>query len=129
MASLSDVNAIRRRYNRRPLRDDARLARAAQELAERIAATHRVSHEDFNGRLTRCGYPYAGAAENAALCGSIEAALDMWLRSGAHRINLLGVYQDAGLAIVPAGNGQYAFVLTLASPRPARTAPEKESTT
>jgi uncharacterized protein YkwD len=112
---LTACNAARQRNRLRALSASAALDQAAQELADRIARTGSLSHADFAGRLQRSGYRFRAVAENAALCGSPDEAVSMWLRSAGHRRNLLGGYVHAGCG-VRSGRRGTAFVLTVAVP-------------
>lgn len=123
---LHEVNTVRIvQAGREVLAQSSQLAQAAQELADHVAKTGRLSHWDFAGRLRRCGYRYSAAAENAARCQTEREAVDLWLGSPGHRKNMLGNYDDAGCGVARAKGGEYVFVLTLA--RPARQTPGRRS--
>ena len=106
-AIVEATNAARRRDGRFPLRENARLDRAAQIQADQLAATGLLEHE-LKGvafptpadRLKEAGYDWAAYGENIAE-GQHDArdVVASWMKSPAHRTNIL----DAGFTEIGVG--------------------------
>ena len=101
------MNGYRAERGLPPLRQDARLTRAAQDRMRDMADGGWWSHESPDGVspfvwLTARDYPFAFAGENLA-CGFETARLlvSSWMESRGHRENILGTqFDDCGIAII-----------------------------
>lgn len=107
---LERVNAARRSAGLPPLRRSPDLDRAAQEHARDLLARRYYDHHSPEGstplsRASAAGYTADLIAENLhQRTAPVEAVLDDWLRSPAHRRNLLDPGASdlgVGLAIGP----------------------------
>jgi uncharacterized protein YkwD len=101
---LSGHNLERARTGLPPLRVDARLSRAAQAHAERMAALDRLDHFlDGLGpeaRIVGAGYNPAGYSENIAAGQEVaREVLATWLESPIHRTSVLGAHLDVGFGM------------------------------
>ena len=119
---LSAVNKFRVDHDKRPLRLDSRLTRAAESQAHYSARTGLLDHTghlglDLEKRLDGVDYRWSHAGENLA-AGQRDAAevIDHWSESPSHRRVLLGeAYWEAGVATVKSGDGTYYWVLITAT--------------
>lgn len=100
------INRRRTEAGLLPLKIDARLVAAAREHAEDMARGARFGHTGSDGtqpadRVAREGYRYQEVGENvAAGIPSAEEVVKDWMGSEAHRHNILGGYEDTGIAYV-----------------------------
>lgn len=103
---ISVTNAIRQQHGLEPLHPQYQLMRAAEAKANAMIAANTWAHNtpsqtpwDF---IDSEGYTYLIAGENLAKgYSSAEAVVDAWLKSPAHRENLLhSEYTDTGIAVV-----------------------------
>ena len=98
---LVAVNATRRKYGLPAFRSDRRLQSAAQRHADLMARTGNYGHEfgpgtKFPTRLQAVGFD-GSAGENLGVgYGSVEDAIDGWLKSPKHRTILLRRNYDLG---------------------------------
>lgn len=103
---LVRLNTIRRQAGLHPARRDTRLESAAQGHAVDLLVRSDYRHESRDGanqgaRAVAAGYATARVAENLYEdVYSVDEALDGWLRSPAHRRNLLNpACTDLGLGV------------------------------
>jgi uncharacterized protein YkwD len=119
-AVLAEMNAYRQERGLPPLAFDARLGAAAQDRLRDMFEQGYFDHTAPDGTspfaaVRRRGYRYAAVAENLA-AGQRDAreVVEQWMRSRGHRANILGDYEDAGIAIAagsPTGRTRgYTFV-------------------
>ncbi|MFB0629327.1 CAP domain-containing protein [Streptomyces sp. AB3(2024)] len=114
---LSLVNAERAKEGCEPLKEDARLMRAAQAHADDMAANHLTAHTGSDGssdlqRMERAGYSPAGpSSENVSGPGhhSSKSHVDGWMASSrGHRAAILNcTYKETGIGT----SGEYAVQL------------------
>jgi uncharacterized protein YkwD len=110
---LVEVNALRRRHGLAPLRTNARLRAAAETHSEAMAVHGFFSHDSRDGssfwkRVERFyasrSYRYWAVGENLLWSSpdvDPQEALEMWLKSPAHRKVLLTPrWREIGLAAV-----------------------------
>lgn len=88
-----------------PLKLDARLSQAALGHSRDMARRGSISHAGTDGstpadRATRAGYTWRNVAENVAAGQTTpDEALQTWLQSPGHCVNLMGPrYADMGIA-------------------------------
>ena len=90
---LTAMNEVRLANGLLPLREDARLGRAARAHSYRMLRTGTFAHGAFNARIRRTGIHAKRVGENLAWAqaqlGSARTILRMWLASPEHRANLL----------------------------------------
>jgi uncharacterized protein YkwD len=111
------TNAERAKVGCPALTVDVRLASAAQEHSQDMAAHNYFDHNSLDGRtaferITDAGYPYTAAAENIA-AGQQSAAAVMagWMGSTGHRANILNCsLTQIGIGYVTGGS--YGFYWT-----------------
>ncbi|WP_242888874.1 CAP domain-containing protein [Actinomadura litoris] len=92
VASLT--NAERAKAGCKPLRVDARLARAARRHSADMAARNYFDHTSRNGdspwkRMEDAGYPSPGAENIAKGYATAAAVVAGWMKSPGHRANIL----------------------------------------
>jgi len=129
-AVLREINAFRASHGLRPLALDARLSRAATLHSQDMLAAGRMSHTGRDGsdpgaRIGRAGYRWRAYRENLGMgYMTVEEAVMGWVRSPAHRANLLAEdVTQAGIGFAGApgmmwGNVPRLFwTLVLATPR------------
>lgn len=103
-AALPLVNALRARNNLPPLAFNKAAAHAAADQAVRMAAHGLMEHNigigsNFAKRMKGMDVKLP-AAENIAMGqNSVERAVDAWINSHKHLVNMLGDYQGLGVAV------------------------------
>ena len=110
---LAGVNAVRAQRGLRPLRLSPALSRAADSHARDMAARGYFSHNSADGSAFwkrvqgfygSAGYRYWSVGENLLWASpelSSSGALQSWMESTAHRVNLLSPrWREIGLAAV-----------------------------
>ncbi len=104
---IAAMNVYRLRYGLPLLREDPRLAKAANERLSDMEDLEYWGHESPDGRspfvwLKPAGYDYQYAGENlAAGFETTELLVASWMESPGHRSNILSLlYEDCGVAVV-----------------------------
>ncbi|WP_373236363.1 CAP domain-containing protein [Cohaesibacter celericrescens] len=128
--ALSIINSYRRNNGLNALTLDSKLAAAAQEQADAMAAADKVSHsltrnQTLKKRLDRANYDAAIAAENiSAGYWTLAEAFSGWRDSKGHNANMLrkGVTQ-MGIATQFRGNAKYKVFWALVLAKPAEPRP------
>jgi uncharacterized protein YkwD len=126
-AVLIEMNRERKRRGLPALYMSRSLNAAAEDRLGDMFEQAYFAHEAPDGAspfvaLRRRGYPFLSAGENLA-SGQTSAAqvVEQWMRSPGHRANILGRFEDAGVAIAlgsPTGRGSgYTFVALYARRR------------
>jgi uncharacterized protein YkwD len=133
------MNAQRQRRGLRPLHRSIRLEAAAADRVRDMFAQRYFDHVAPDGTepfvwARQRGYSYAALGENLA-AGQRRAqdAVEQWMRSPGHRANIMGDFEDTGIAVAPGSptwrSDGYTFVvlygrerrgLTLGASEPAR---------
>ncbi|MCO6187176.1 CAP domain-containing protein [Rhizobium sp. L1K21] len=120
-AALPLVNALRAKNDLPPLRFDAAAARAAADQAVRMAAHGKMEHNigfgaDFAKRMKGMDVTLPAAENIATGQDSVDRAVDAWINSHKHLVNMLGNYKGLGVAVAQnsaSGNRPYwAMVLS-----------------
>jgi uncharacterized protein YkwD len=105
---------------------DTELREAAVRNAHDIVACGEFSHSacglPFPRRIADSGYAFRVAGENLAWAtganATVRAVLAGWLRSPAHRANLLNpAFREQGLAVLTGADGATVWVGQFATPR------------
>lgn len=111
-ATVCLVNRERRRHGLRPVRHNARLAKAATRHARDMVRRTYFAHTSLSGanfatRIHRTGYTRGKAwrlGENLGWGGGTSSTprsiVTAWMGSQSHRANVLGPYKEIGVAIV-----------------------------
>lgn len=112
---LNPANSAETHGKALPLKWDARLAQAALEHSEEMAARHYFSHVDPNGdtpveRVTRLGVQWRALGENIAKNFTVPAAEAAFMNepkfANNHRGNILNPrYNSIGVGIVRGADG------------------------
>ncbi|HUF17120.1 MAG TPA: CAP domain-containing protein [Thermoanaerobaculia bacterium] len=103
-AIVDEMNRYRRHGGQPPLRLNERLSLAAGDRVDDMFTKGYFNHVAPDGLqpfiwLPRRGYRYAAAGENLASgYQSAEALVRGWMSSPSHRANILGNYEEVGLA-------------------------------
>jgi hypothetical protein len=111
---LALTNRARAEHALGPLHWDPALAEAAQRHDRRMLGEPALSHrypgeEELTERAARAGARFSIVAENLAVAPTPAGLLEAWMRSPAHRANLLDPRLDAiGLGVLSYGNELYA---------------------
>ncbi|WP_101254912.1 CAP domain-containing protein [Streptomyces barkulensis] len=103
---LALVNRERAAAGCRPVTADARLARAAEDYSDTMAASGVLSHtgpdgSTMAGRVEAAGYAWSNLGENIAQ-GQPDAASVMkaWMNSPGHRANILNcAFEELGVGV------------------------------
>lgn len=112
---VAEMNRVRVQNGRPPLRVAVPLRRAARGQSRYLLAANLLTHDGPDGqpfwvRLVAAGYPRnSWMAENLAEApgcdaGAARRAVDMWMASPGHRVNLLGGrYRRVGAGVAADG--------------------------
>ncbi len=106
-AVIDSMNVYRRQAGLPPLREEARLVKAADDRIRDMEDLGYWGHESPDGRapfvwLRAEGYHYQYAGENlAAGFETNELLVSSWMESPGHRSNILSpLYTDCGVAVL-----------------------------
>ena len=119
---IDSHNKIRQEHNLQPLRFNQQLANAAQKHAQYMADTDRLSHYGKglsrpSDRVSKEGYSWQGVGENIAYGQlTVEEVMRDWMNSEGHRRNILGDYQDIGVAVAANKHGQLYWCVVFGKP-------------
>ncbi len=97
-------NRVRERAKLPPLTPSDPLTAAARVQALDMAEHAKMAHEGSDGsnpqqRMTRQGFKGRGSAENVAYgAQAVPEVIDLWLNSPPHKKNMLGDYDQIGVA-------------------------------
>lgn len=110
------INQYRQSRNLAPLTLDPRISERARIHSQNMASGRvPFSHEGFEQRVRAIGraIPYRQAAENVAYNKGYpdpgRQAVQGWIKSTGHRINIEGQYNLTGIGIVKNAKGEYYF--------------------
>ncbi|MAT67964.1 MAG: hypothetical protein CMJ58_00390 [Planctomycetaceae bacterium] len=128
-ANFQRLNEYRVSRGLRPVRFNRQLAAAAAFHGRRMVELRQFEHilsdgVELDERLDRHGYAYGAYAENLAVyIGPRRPAaslgrqwLDDWIASPGHHKNLVGDYEEVGIAVVVAGD-VYFGIQNFGTPR------------
>ncbi|MGI8755921.1 MAG: CAP domain-containing protein [Acidimicrobiales bacterium] len=102
---LNLVNRARSANQRAAVRGDDAAMGKAQAWTRHMARTGVLEHTGGGGRIDTSGLTgWCSAAENVSQGTNLQTVTDAFLRSPAHRANLLGNYDRAGMGVVRVGN-------------------------
>lgn len=104
---MVETNTVRQQFQLPSLRVNQQLMTAAEAKANDMFAHHYFSHQSPTGQdpwswLHQAGYTFTSAGENLAIdYVDADTVLHAWMKSPAHRANLLSEkFQDVGVAVV-----------------------------
>jgi uncharacterized protein YkwD len=124
-------NRARAKEKLPPLALDSKLTAAAKRHALDMAENDKMSHEGSDGtspqkRIEAAGYKGRATAENVAF-GSRTAAdvVQGWLDSPPHKKNMLGDYEDVGIAVARSDGGTPYWCVDFGKPWP-KVNPDKQ---
>jgi uncharacterized protein YkwD len=106
---ITAVNAVRAKWRRGPVKEDAKLSRVASEWSAVQAKNGTMGHNDLN--VLTAAWGATGECVAPPDYKTPEAAVAAWEKDGAHIVILLGKYTVAGVG----HTGNY-WTLDLASP-------------
>ncbi|WP_137129795.1 CAP domain-containing protein [Rhizobium sp. FY34] len=103
-AALPLVNALRARHGLSALGASGPTGRAAAEQAVRMAKANEMKHligfgDDFGDRMKRNSVALPAAENIASGQASVTEAVQAWIDSPKHLINMLGDYRAVGVAM------------------------------
>ena len=116
------TNAARAQAGQPALVVSRRLARAARlhsaNMAARGVMAHDLDGQSFSDRIRQTGYVSRTGAENVAASQTTpEEAVQSWLNSPGHRVNMLGgQFTQIGVGIATASNGAKYYTQVFATP-------------
>lgn len=119
-SGATSIAAIRSQAGLPPLKQDARLERAAAQQAGYMAGAGRMTHrvgwrKDFATRMRENGIEGAAAENVAHGAMSREKLFSMWMNSPGHRRNMLDRrFTRYGLASAEDAQGRKYWALVLA---------------
>jgi uncharacterized protein YkwD len=107
-----------------PLTVDPKLTEAARLHALDMAVHRTMSHEGSDGskpfeRVARAGYKYQGTGENLAMGQpDAETVVSDWMTSVKHRANILGDFNQVGMARATGPDGVPYWAVVFGRPWP-----------
>ncbi|HWE38740.1 MAG TPA: CAP domain-containing protein [Isosphaeraceae bacterium] len=114
-----------------PLTLEPKLTDAAKRHALDMAEHDTMSHEGSDGsnpqqRIEAAGYKGRGTGENVAFGARTPAAVVQgWMDSPPHKKNILGDYQDVGIAVAKSDDGTPYWCIDFGKPWP-KVNPDKQ---
>jgi len=121
---VEEHNREREKAKLGPLVANQLLTAAARQHAADMAEHDMMSHEGsdgskFNERIERQGYHGRRMAENVARAQrSVDAVMRAWMNSPHHRENILGPYDEIGVAVARSEDGVPFWCTTFGLSRP-----------
>lgn len=110
------INQYRQSRKLPPLTLDARISEQAKNHSQAMASGKvPFSHQGFDSRVSaiRRQIPYRAAAENVAFnqgyANPAQQAVEGWIKSQGHRINIEGQYNLTGIGVVKNAKNEYYF--------------------
>lgn len=110
------INQYRKSRKLPPLTLDARISAQAKIHSQNMASGKvPFSHNGFEQRVAviRRQIPYRAASENVAFNqgypNPAEQAVDGWIKSNGHRVNIEGQYNLTGIGVVKNAKNEYYF--------------------
>lgn len=110
------INQYRSSHNLPPLTLDPRISKVAKAHSQAMAnGKVAFGHAGFEQRTNTINriVPYRTAAENVGFnkgySNPAEQAVEGWIKSPGHRINIEGQYNLTGIGIVRNAKGEYYF--------------------
>ncbi len=110
------INQYRQSRQLPPLTLDARISAQAKIHSQNMAnGKVPFSHNGFEQRVSiiRRQIPYRAAAENVAFnqgySNPAEQAVDGWIKSDGHRVNIEGQYNLTGIGVFKNAKNEYYF--------------------
>jgi uncharacterized protein YkwD len=102
------INASRRSARKPAVTANEQAATKAQKWAAHMASTGKVEHTGGGSRVDTSGLPkWCAVGENVGMGTSIDNLHASWMRSSAHKANILGNYNRVGTGVVRKGNVVY----------------------
>lgn len=102
---LDFINWSRGTNGLHAVRGDSAVMAKAQAWSEHMARTGRLEHSGGGGNLSTSGIPnWCGVAENVGYGASTHDVHQSFMRSGAHRANVLGNFDRVGTGVARNGN-------------------------
>jgi uncharacterized protein YkwD len=113
---LQQINQYRQSRQLPPLTLDARISAQAKIHSQDMAKGKvPFSHQGFEQRVSVISrqIPYRAAAENVAFnqgyANPVEQAVEGWIKSEGHRVNIEGQYNLTGIGVVKNAKNEYYF--------------------
>ena len=110
------INQYRKSQNLPPLTLNAEISKEAKAHSQAMASGKvPFGHAGFEQRVEAINriIPYRTAAENVAFnkgySNPSEQAIEGWIKSNGHRINIEGQYNLTGIGVVKNAKGEYFF--------------------
>jgi uncharacterized protein YkwD len=117
-AALSLVNTLRKTRGLSPLALDTPARKAAAIQAVRMAKAEAMKHligfgDDFGDRMKKSDVQLPAAENIASGQNSVDAAVQAWIDSPKHLVNMLGPYKGLGVARARAVDGRNYWAMVL----------------
>ena len=110
------INQYRQAHKLPPLTLDPRISEQARAHSQAMASGKvPFSHQGFEQRVKAISrvIPYRASAENVAFnlgySNPVAQAVQGWIKSPGHRINIEGQYNLTGIGVVKNAKGEYYF--------------------
>lgn len=110
------INQYRQEHKLPPLTLDPRISEQARAHSQAMASGKvPFGHQGFEQRVAAINrvIPYRASAENVAFnlgySNPVQQAVQGWIKSPGHRINIEGEYNLTGIGVVKNAKGEYYF--------------------
>lgn len=110
------INQYRQAHKLPPLTLDPRISEQARAHSQAMASGKvPFSHQGFEQRVAAINrvIPYRASSENVAFnqgySNPVQQAVQGWIKSPGHRINIEGEYNLTGIGVVKNAKGEYYF--------------------
>jgi uncharacterized membrane protein YgdD (TMEM256/DUF423 family) len=114
-ADVSFINAKRSGAGLAPVSSSGGLASLAQRHSQEMANAGRLFHTgNLGASVSTVVSGWQAVGENVGVGDSVDAVNAMFMQSSAHRANILGNYNLAGVGVVQGGDGRYWVTQTFA---------------
>jgi hypothetical protein len=114
-ADVSFINAKRSSAGLAPVSSSGALASLAQRHSQEMANAGRLFHTgDLAGSVSSVLSGWQSVGENVGVGESVDAVNTMFMQSSAHRANILGNYNLAGVGVVQGDDGRVWVTQTFA---------------
>ena len=128
-ADVSFINAKRSSAGLAAVASNGGLTSLAQRHSQEMADAGRLFHTGNLGASVSSVLPgWQSVGENVGVGESVDAVNAMFMQSSAHRANVLGNYNLAGVGVVQGGDGRYWVTQTFARVAGAATSTPKVTT-
>ncbi len=117
-SALPLVNKIRKDRDLASLSPQSQARKAAAEQAVRMAKAEKMTHligagDSFLSRMKRNDVPLPASENIASGQNSVEDAVEAWINSKRHLVNMIGDYRGLGVAVARSSTSRTYWAMVL----------------